>query len=390
MKKCIRAVSACFVLAGCGGALPGSGAAGIGAECRGDFGESPSAKILETFLGASADFVDTAASLEGELVQACRDMARELGLPEAGGTEGARAACEPVSVKIREEMQALRAEANLAVRVASTPPVCEVSVDAYARCAGECDVNVDPGQVDVQCEGGELRGGCSGECTGRCAVQASGSCSGSCEGTCSGGCTGTCQGRCEGTCRARAADGSCNGACEGTCHGTCSAGCRGSCQGQCVVEARASCSGECRGSCSVAFTEPRCTGTVRPPSMSAECQAACDAKLEAQAQCRPGEVTVVVDGNATGNAAERLARLRQVLEVGLPVVGRVGAKLQRLARTGETIVRVSRDLPNAVGDLGANAVACASAAVGALPRATVQVSVSIEVSASVSASAGAG
>lgn len=375
---------------GLGGGGGGGGGGGLGAQCTGDFGAEAAAQKLETFLLATATFIDSAAELETELRGACNRMGTALGMSESDMAGDLRTSCGAVKARLDSELQSLRAEANLTITVVSTPPRCEVRVDAMAQCAGSCDASIDPGSVDIQCEGGELRGGCSAECTGTCAVEASARCEGACEGTCEGGCNGTCQGACDGTCSATGADGQCNGRCSGTCRGTCSANCQGSCSGQCVVQASGSCSGECRGGCSVEFTEPRCTGEVRPPSMSAECQASCDARLDAEMECTPGSTTVTVAGNVSGNAEEKLNRVRAALEAGFATIMAIAEKLERLGASGGAMIRAGEDVPNAVGSLGLTAASCATRAVAALPRATAQISVSVEVSASFSASAGGG
>ena len=379
-------------LGGTGG-MSGGGAGGGEARCDGDFGAGAAAGKLEAFLLATSTFTGTAAELESSLKDTCLQMGAELGLPESamapsGNTPAVKAACDAVAQKLRSEMSDLRGAARLQIQVISTPPVCEVNIDAYAQCAAGCDATYTPGSAQIQCEGGEIRGGCSAQCTGSCAVEASGTCSGSCEGTCSASCTGVCQGTCEGTCRTRAADGSCNGACQGTCRGTCSAGCTGSCQGQCVVQAQASCQGECRGGCSVEMTEPRCTGTVVPPRIEAECQASCDGRLNAQAECTPGTVEVVITGNVSSNLEERVNHLKAALRIGLANVRVTELKLRRLAASAQAMGRTAREIPGAVGTLGLRAGSCIAAAAAAIPPATVNISVSIEVSASVSASAG--
>jgi hypothetical protein len=381
-----------IALANCSGGLPGGGGGGggggLGGECSGDFGADAAAMKLEGFLLASADFIDAAADLENSLKASCVSMGEALGM--SGGELGGdlRTVCTAVKSRLDADMQSLRAEASLRIEVVSTPPRCEVSVDAMAQCAGSCEANVDPGEVNVQCEGGELRGGCTGSCTGRCSADVSARCEGACEGRCEGGCNGTCQGVCEGECATRGSDGQCNGRCSGTCRGTCTANCQGSCTGECVVQASGSCSGECRGECSVEFTEPRCTGEVRPPSMSAECQASCDARLEARMECTPGETTVTVTGNVSENLTATLTRVRAAFEAGFGQIMAIKMKLERLGSAGEALVRAGGDVPDAVGQLGLTAASCATRAVGALPRATAQISVSIEVSASFSASAG--
>jgi modification target Cys-rich repeat protein len=397
--KGIGAFSA-LLLVSCSGGLGsvaggGGGAGGISGDCQGGFGASAAAKSLSNFIGAAGEFAAAADDISRTLENACKDMGRELGVSDgemaaSGDTPPVKAACDAVSAKIRAEMSAMR-EANLTIVVESSPPQCTVSVDAYANCTAECDVNVDPGEATMECEGGEMRGGCSAECTGSCSANASAQCSGSCEGTCEGGCQGTCNGACDGNCSSHDANGQCNGTCSGTCEGTCTANCEGSCSGSCVVEASGSCEGECRGGCSVEFEEPTCTGTVRAPSASADCSADCDARLDAQAECTPGSVVVKVRGNM-GEMEDRVGRLRQALTVGMPQVTALKAKLDRLVNSGQVLAQRAQEVPNAVGDLGMSAAACAtqsaSAVAGAFGSVGVSVDVSVSVSASASASAG--
>lgn len=367
----------------------------LASGCSADFGATATANLLETFLGATADFATAAAELEESLIDACEDMADELGIPEAelrGRPDEPmlRAVCAPVAARMQAEMSDLRAEARVGVQVAATPPRCEAHLSAYADCIARCDAQIDPGQLEVQCEGGELRGYCRAECSGQCAFDVDGACSGVCEGVCSGSCGGTCNGICEGKCSATASDGSCQGRCEGTCRGSCSGGCSGGCEGQCVVSARASCDGECRGGCSVKFEEPYCTGTYRAPSASVDCNAACEAQVDARLSCKPGRVDVALGADVSSNIPERAARLRAAIEGGIPAVLRARAKLGRLASSGRVMVESIGGLPEAVAALGVGAGACAAQAISLIPRATASVSVSLEVSASLTASANVG
>jgi hypothetical protein len=394
----LACLASLLLASSCTPVAPGSSASSGGelsGSCGGDFGASVAAQKLEVFLGATADFTGAAAELEGSLISACEDMAKELQIPESElqGTAGepkVKAACAPVSAKIEAELKDLRASAKLDINVAATPPRCEVKVDAYAECVGQCEVDVDPGKVELQCEGGELRGQCEAECRGTCAAEVDGKCEGTCEGTCKGGCEGKCEGACDGKCSATGADGSCAGKCNGTCKGECSAGCSGGCDGSCVVKAKAECKGECRGECSVQMKAPTCTGDVRAPSASADCQASCDARLSAKAECKPGSLNVDIKGAADSNIPERAARVRAAIESGFGAVLAARAKLEKLGASGNAIVKTAGSLPSAVGELGLSAAACATQAAAILPRATASVSVSIEVSASLSASAGAG
>ncbi len=407
------AVFFAVAMIGCPAQLPGTGAAtGAGgltggaagtagltgggeaaANCSGDFGDSAAAKKLEAFLDATQTFVGTASDLQNSLRDSCKQMGSALGLsdadmaPSAGQSE-AKAACDAVSSKLHSELSDLRAHAHLRIKIISTPPHCDVGMDAYAGCAASCDANLQPGHVDVHCQGGEIVGTCSGQCSGSCVANVSAHCAGKCEGTCGASCTGVCQGTCDGTCASHGANGQCNGRCTGTCHGTCTAGCTGECSGSCEVSHEAHCDGECHGGCSVAYTAPRCTGHVVPPHMSAQCKASCNAKVQAHATCTAGHTEVVIRGNIGSNIVDRVNKVRAAIEAGFDAIKAVEAKLHLLAESGQEMVQTAHDVPGAVGTLGMQAVQCATNAVGQFPQATASISVSVQVSASVSGSVG--
>ena len=377
------------------GAAEGSGGSEMSAKCGGDFGVSASARKLEAFLSASADFMGEAGELEGSLLAACKDIGQKLDVPEAemqasGGTPAVKAACGAASAKLKAELADLRASAKLSIDIVAEPPKCEVSMDAYANCAAECDASVEPGKLDLKCEGGEISGKCSGSCSGECSVEAEGTCGGSCEGSCEGGCGGTCEGSCDGKCSAKNAQGECNGHCDGTCHGTCSAKCKGECKGECWVKAEAECKGECKGGCSVAFEEPRCSGEVTPPKVEADCKASCDAKLSAKAKCKPGHASVVIKGKAAANLEERIAKVRAAIEGSWGAVLVAKAKLEKLGASGQAMVKTGAKIPGAVVDLGLSAASCATQAASGIVKASASVSVSVEASASVSGAATSG
>lgn len=362
-----------------------------GVQCPSDFGTTADAQRLEAFLAASATFATQAETLDNELRTACVSIARDLGIPDSelqpsGNQTATQAACNRVAMQIRQDLMALRAEAGVQVFVEVTPPVCRVDVNAYSRCLAECDATFTPGMADLQCMGGEIRGRCTATCTGTCAVMASGSCTGSCEGTCTGSCTGNCVGQCEGTCTTRDASGNCMGMCMGTCRGTCSAGCTGSCMGQCVAMASGSCSGECRGMCSVAFEEPRCTGTVVPPMANADCRASCDARVNARADCSDPQVRVVILGMVSASNTMRADRVRTALQNNYGRVVKAAAQLRNLVTAGITLTQSARTLPNTVGSLGAMAGVCATQAATAVTQASARIEVSVMVSANVVAS----
>ncbi|UJR79502.1 hypothetical protein [Sandaracinus amylolyticus] len=364
------------LLTGCAALRPGrrdsaggGGGGAVGGQCRGDFGTNNAAQKIEAFLIAAGDFSDAAISVQNDLLAACQRMGRALGVAEADlvgdGPEGVRAVCTTVNERFRAEMQAIRGASRVQVTIESRPPHCEVSMDAYARCAADCEARVDPGSVEIQCEGGEIRGRCNAECTGSCAADVRGECSGTCEGICDGRCSQT------------GPDGSCAGRCEGTC------------EGQCVVRAQASCQGECRGGCSIEYEEPYCTGEVRPASVSARCRASCEARVEAHARCDPGETRMNVSGGIDPAMQPRVDAVQNAVREGLSAILALRTRVERLERSGRQIARLAPDLPNAAATVGIGAVACATAAAGAVADSMASVSVSVEVSVSISASASA-
>lgn len=350
-----------LALTGC--AIPPSqrgGAATIPPTCGGDLGASAAAQRVEAFVVSVSQFTDSANQLNLQLLTGCRQMAGALEVPVADIAAAAaapnptEALCARAAQQLRDDLAALRGGVAARAEVTATPPVCRVSVDAYAACAAGCDATFTPGEVEVQCEGGELRGSCSATCTGRCAVEVNGTCSGTCEGSCSAYDT---QGRCTGTC-----------------------------QGRCVAAATGACTGECRGGCSVRFTEPVCTGHVRPPRIDADCRAACDARLDARATCTPGELRLALGADVSADAAARAARVQAAIAGGFRTVAGLRAQLERTAASGAEMARAAEGLPRAVGELSAGAAACAYAASQAAASAVASVNVSVRVSVSVSAS----
>ena len=391
----MRRLAICAMLTGLLGCPPGMGTGGGGGggggsaggeanlsrECSSpDFGAGAAARKVSAFLGATARFTTAAADLQSSLFDVCRQMGESLGMSSGELSGDMRGTCDAVSAKLREELQAVRGQAT--VEIYAAPPRCEVRAEAYASCAASCEVDVDPGAVEMTCEGGYIYGECSAQCQGECAVDVQGRCAGECSGTCSGGCTGTCQGTCEGTCSSRGADGQCNGSCDGTCHGSCSAGCQGSCEGECWVSGQASCQGSCRGGCSVEYQEPRCTGSYRAPSVSADCNASCEASVQAEASCEPGQFEMRVSGGADEAQVERLrAAFRHFAQLGV-----IKEKLRRLRDSGRALVDTARNL-RGMREAGLQAIACVTEAAAVIPNAAANVSVSVEVSVSVSASA---
>lgn len=357
--------AACTPMATSGGSGSGSGGGGT---CGGDLGTSQAAAHLEAFLAASAQFDAAATDLHDQTLAACQRMGRALGMSEAeltaSGAQGLQTVCGAVDQRFRAELQLVQS-AQVEIRLESQPPHCQVSVDAYARCAAECEANVTPGQVQIQCEGGEIRGYCDAQCTGSCSVAVQGSCG------------GTCEGACDGTCSARDASGNCAGQCNGTCHG------------ECVVAAQASCQGECRGGCSVQYREPYCTGNIQPPQVSASCDASCDARVEAEAHCDPGQLTVTTNAAANAQLAEHVTMVRNAVGAGLQDLYNLRVRARRLASSGAAVARLAPGIARDAVQVGVQAASCATAAAAATARAMASVNVSVQVSVQVSASVSA-
>lgn len=367
---CLMSVAigaACTPMATSGGGT-GSGSGSGSGSCRGDMGTTAAAARIEAFLMAAAEFDAAATDLQRDTLAACQRMGRSLGMSDAelqgSGTQGVQTVCNAVDQRFRAEL-AIVQSAQVDIHLVSQPPHCQVSVDAYARCAAECEANITPGQVEIQCEGGEIRGYCDAQCSGSCSVAVQGNCSGTCEGSC------------DGTCSATAANGSCAGQCNGTCHG------------ECVVAAQASCQGECRGGCSVQYREPYCTGNIQPPQVSASCDASCDARVEAQAQCHPGQLSVETNATATAEQIEHITMVRNAVRGGLQDLFNLRTRARRLAQTGGEIARLAPGVPGAAVQVGAQAVSCATAAAASTARAMASVNVSVQVSVQVSGSVSA-
>jgi hypothetical protein len=89
--------------------------------------------------------------------------------------------------------------------------------------------------------------------------------------------------------------------------------------------------------------EPRCAGEVKPPETSADCKAACDARVTAKTECRPAQVGVVVTGAADPKVE---AAYKATLEKNLPAVLRVasgiGDRAAKTARAGKAVVESAK------------------------------------------------
>jgi hypothetical protein len=127
-----------------------------------------------------------------------------------------------------------------------------------------------------------------------------------------------------------------------------------------------------------------------PPSISAECRASCDARLDAEARCEPGEVEVIVTGNVDSNLQPKLERVRAALRAGYGGVLEVGARLARLRDSGRGLRDAAGGLRGTGRAIGLEAVACVTEAGAAIANAMGSVSMSVEVQVSVTASVSGG
>lgn len=364
------------------------------ADWAAEFGiDAAVAGQLRAGVMAAVSLDDFAAKLDADLKAACGGLAADL---DAGGEfADGKSACQ-AAAKAMADIKG-KMGGDLKITVEAQPPMCAASMDAMADCAAECDADLEPGSVEVECEKGKLAGTCEAECSGTCDMSAAAVCDGTCSGSCSAKFQGSCAGACTGRCDGKKVDGV---ACEGTCKGSCSAGaegsCGGQCEGSCELAASATCEGTCRGECSVEMEAPKCEGEMTPPKASAECEAHCDAQVQAEVECSPPRVAVRVTGSADADLAAQYAA---ALEANLPAILNiaVGIKDQALsvAADGKAVVDGVKAL---VGQLkaspavGARVTACVAApfkaAFDAAASIKANVDVSVEVKASASASAG--
>lgn len=389
-----------------GGALPGACPANIAdanALMSANFGlQGELEGKVKAALAAGADLQQIAGDVEAEVVTACSNLAKDLGASDAdlkpasdGPGKKAEAACN-AAVKFVGEAKA-KAKGSLKVEV--KPPRCSASMNAVADCAGKCDATVKPGEAKVTCEGGKVSGECSAKCDGECELQAGAKCEGSCNGECSGECSadisGKCDGTCDGKCDGKDSKGKCAGQCDGKCKGNakanCSGTCKGTCSATCTVQAKGECKGECSGNCSVEMKEPKCSGEVKPPQMSAECKAHCDASVNAKAECKPASVVAKVEGSADAQAS---LKLKDAIVKDLPAILKVSMGMKGKLESSIGQVKTSLEGAEAAvkggGDAALKVGACFVGSLKAEADAAVSINVSVKASASASASAGAG
>src|SRR3984957_16619656 len=340
-------------------------------------------------VGAAVEMKILADKIDADLTLACGNITKDLGDPTA--YKNGQDACKAAAKIIGDTKAKLGANAKVTLDI--TEPQCGVDINAYGDCGASCDATVKPGGADIQCDGGKIQGTCGAQCTGSCEMTAAAACSGECDGSCDADISGSCSGNCSGKCDGKASSGaSCAGKCDGKCSGNVKATCKGKCGGSCKLSGSASCSGTCTGSCSAKMEAPKCTGTVKPPSMSADCKANCDAKVQANASCTPPHILVHIVGAADAVAA---AKFQAALEKDLPMVlnvsiGTAKNVAQIVAGVKTVVEGVEGVVKTATSDkiAGAALIACVAMPFkGAIDAATgIQATVSVSVSLQGSAS----
>ncbi|MCA9695382.1 MAG: hypothetical protein KC636_37730 [Myxococcales bacterium] len=319
-----------------------------GSALQGNFTADAKANAkIGAFVQATKDLQASVQRAEVELQNACKAMGRDLGVPDAqmqpaaGAGGGPKGACGAVSAKIQSIVQG-----GVKISVQAEPPRCQVDAGFQASCEGQCQVDVTPAEIVAKCEPGKL--------------------SGQCQGTCQGRCEGTCNGSCQGECTAKDAQGRCTGECKGTCNGSCSATCHAKCQGE--------------------WKAPRCEGSVKGPSASADCQASCKASAEAKASCTKPQLKI----NASANT-EMVTKLIATLQANLPALLAAQFKLSKqVAGNVSTLIKVGGSLKGELKGAGSKAITCLTASAAALAQASASINVSVQASASVSGKVGAG
>jgi hypothetical protein len=407
----IAALAFAPVLANCGGqGLPGgANVPGAGGKCPNMADVEEVAKFdwagsfkLDAQAGgkikngviAAVELKQFSDKIDADLKTACGGIAKDLGHP--GEPKDGEEACKFAIKAIGDAKAKIGAHAHIALDV--VPPHCEASMSAMADCAGKCDANIKPGQAKVECEPGKLSGSCDAQCEGSCDVSGGAKCDGTCHGSCDVAIKGKCDGTCNGKCDGKDTKGACSGTCDGKCDGNAEAQCSGKCSGSCKMHAAAKCEGTCNGKCTVEMKEPKCRGEVKPPEMSADCKARCNASVQTHAECHPAKVSLRIDGAADAKVAENY---KATLEKNFPLVLKVAIGLGdasvKMAGNVHGIIEGARTSVQAAASAnpvgGASLVACVKepfeGAIKAAGSVKANVSVSVDVKASASASGSA-
>lgn len=343
---------------------------------------------VKAAMSAGVQIKGLADEIEGELKASCGKLASDLGAQPDG--DSAEAACKAAAKAIGD----FKAKAGGSFKLDLVAPKCSASMNAMADCAGKCDANVKGPSAEVKCEGGEISGKCGAECKGSCGMEAGAKCEGACGGSCEGDFSGTCGGKCDGKCDGKKSTGECKGKCEGKCDGEAKGECKGTCKGNCELKAGAKCEGECSGECSVKMEAPKCSGEVKPPEMSAECKASCDAEVSGKLECTPAKVTLKATGSANAEAASKLVA---AIEANLPAILKVAIGMKdKVVKVAGNVTAVVEGIQGGITGMAkggptmaAKVTACIAAPFKGYIDAAASIQANVNVSVNVQASASA-
>jgi hypothetical protein len=332
----------------------------------------------------AGDLVSLADTLIGDVTNACRNIAIDLGTSSTDiDINDKKPAAEKVEVWCSAAaglLNAALAGAQLNAKF-DAEVKCEASISANIDCKARCDVSAkcDVKVTPVECKGGELTVDCKGKCDVTAELPKI-SCEGSCSATCEGSCTATataptvvCNGTCSGACEVNGqagtngtkADGTCGGTCRGTCTatpGTAAVTCTGKCEGKCAGSCSStggSASVKCSGKCDADFTPIECKGGTLSGgcAVDAKCEGSCNASAQAKASCSPPVVRFEASADPKVQAAiDTLVKNLPDLLVALKARGAAFTKL--LADFGGNL--------SVSGDIGVSGGVCLTKMVATL------------------------
>jgi hypothetical protein len=345
---------------------------------------------VRTYLTAASDFSVAADNVAEAVFEACENIAVDLGaentwsqlgdLDDAISNSNGTGACDAAGNRIEAILiEAEEVEARVAIAVSRGQ--CYPDFEAQARCEAECALGAacDSGTVETRCEPGSLSVMCEAAC------EAGAECIGTPDvpANCMGQCQAECQGECQGECIAE--DGSVTEG-DANCRGKCSSSCIGTCRGRCKVDAPegVSCgaSVRCTGGCTGEYTSPVCTTEFTPADcpVDADCLAACEAKVMANAPCDPTHVDVF----AEIEGSPELQALVESLEAHLP------ALIDAAEQHGELLVNAAERLGDSGNrlseqyeDLSGKSLACLGVATSAVSERVGMLNASVRASVDV-------
>ena len=362
--------------------------------CLEDLSTTDAGKKVQAFIDTSNSLITAAREIDSDMLNACKAMAADLGIPaaeldptaanETSPGAATDAACRRVNTEIQQIVRSdLVANARLAIIY--TPPVCTIDTGAQLRCEQQCD----PKTITVtrlECKPGKFDGQCMGSCMGSCTANCGATCTGSCTGMCTGTCTGNYNGMCAGTCAAQNAGGTCYGMCQGTCTGTCDGTCTGMCNASCQGSCGATCEGSCEGTCSAWVQPPQCT-EVQEVTTIQECKTTCDARAHFEAECTEPALAVSYGYAATTAQKAALDRLVVALRNNYARLFRAGYRAAIVVKDAATGYAVALDgATTTAKQVGLGAGACVANAIVLVADAASKIDVSVSVSVSITAS----